>query len=106
MSFGAGGAQASQGADLEQIDTEQLHFHAISADDSLQLLPAPWPSGNLPPPSASLLSAASSRGLVAAAGADTLVIAKTQSVRDAFTAGRQEGKTIPFTPEASIAVPR
>ncbi|KAK3070564.1 hypothetical protein LTR53_010245 [Teratosphaeriaceae sp. CCFEE 6253] len=106
MSFGAGGAQASQGADLEQIDTEQLHFHAISADDSLQLLPAPWPSGNLPPPWASLLSVASRRGLVAAAGADTLVIAKTQSVRDAFTAGGQESKTISFTPEASIAVPR
>ncbi|KAK1067144.1 hypothetical protein LTR74_006686 [Friedmanniomyces endolithicus] len=114
MSFGFGGAQAwsggggqaSQGQDLEQIDTEQLSFHAISGDDQLRLLPTPWPSEGLPPPYASLLSVASSRGLVAAVGPFTLVIAKTDSVRKAFAEKKAGGKTVPFTPEATISVPR
>ncbi|KAK0791867.1 hypothetical protein LTR91_004079 [Friedmanniomyces endolithicus] len=114
MSFGfggaqarsGGGAQASQGQDLEQIDTEQLSFHAISGDDQLRLLPTPWPSEGLPPPHASLLSVASSRGLVAAVGPYTLVIAKTDSVRKAFAEKKAGGKTVPFTPEATISVPR
>ncbi|KAK0357385.1 hypothetical protein LTR02_003390 [Friedmanniomyces endolithicus] len=114
MSFGfggaqarsGGGAQASQGQDLEQIDTEQLSFHAISGDDQLRLLPTPWPSESLPPPHASLLSVASSRGLLAAVGPDTLVIARTESVRKAFAEKKAGGKTVPFTPEATISVPR
>ncbi|KAK1049510.1 hypothetical protein LTS16_003787 [Friedmanniomyces endolithicus] len=114
MSFGFGGAQArsggggqaNQGQDLEQIDTEQLSFHAISGDDQLRLLPTPWASESLPPPHASLLSVASSRGLVAAVGPDTLVIAKTDSVRKAFAEKKAGGKTVPFTPEATISVPR
>ncbi|TKA74848.1 hypothetical protein B0A55_05330 [Friedmanniomyces simplex] len=101
-----GGGQSSQGQDLEQIDTEQLSFHAVSGEDQLRLLPTPWPSESVPPTHASLLSVASSKGLIAAAGPDSLVIAKTDSIRKAFAERKTGGKTIPFTPEATISVPR
>ncbi|KAK3669405.1 hypothetical protein LTR78_010710 [Recurvomyces mirabilis] len=110
MSFGGGGggAQTVQGDDLEQIDTEQLNFHSISGDDKLRLLPSPWPAEQLPPSHASLLTIASGKGLVAAAGPGTLVVAKTESVRNTFRQGKAEGeeKTKSFTPEASLPIPR
>lgn len=59
-----------------------------------------------PAPTASLLSIASRKGLVAAAGPDAIHIAKTESVRKAFE-GESSGdsEVRPFNPEAKVPLP-
>ncbi|KAK5700289.1 hypothetical protein LTR17_023046 [Elasticomyces elasticus] len=92
--------------DLDQLDTEHLSFHAIAGETQLRLLPTPYPAENLPPPSASLLAIASTKGLVAAAGPEGLVLARTSTIRDAFKQTSGGSKTVDFTPELTIAVGR
>jgi nucleoporin NUP159 len=99
--------QVSDGPELPEIQTDQLGFSAVSGDIKLRLLPQPWPSDNLPPPTSSLLAVASSKGLVAAAGPDTLVLAQTSTLRNAFHAP-QEGtdRFKPVQPEVTVSIPR
>ncbi|KAK5114306.1 hypothetical protein LTR62_002557 [Meristemomyces frigidus] len=106
---GGGGVQAVQGDDLQGIESEQLNFIHISSDTNLRLLPSSWPDEQLPPSSASLLSIASNKGLVAAAGPDTLVVFRTETLRNTFRdpqvkAGSDKNKS--YTPEAVISIPR
>lgn len=76
-----------------------LGFHAIAGEFKLRLLPSPWPANALPPSTASLLSVAPLKGLVAAAGPDSVVIAATASVRQAFSApSAGDDKFRPFVP--------
>lgn len=78
---------------------QALGFHAIAAEFKLRLLPSPWPANALPPSTASLLSVAPLKGLVAAAGPDSVVIAATASVRQAFSApSAGDEKVKPFVP--------
>ncbi|KAK5011276.1 hypothetical protein LTR16_003349, partial [Cryomyces antarcticus] len=101
------GAQTNTGPDLELIETEGLGFLSIAGDTKLRLLPSPWPDDALPPPTASLLAVASVKGLIAAAGPDTLVIATTESVRRAFAAeGPKANNVKAFTPQATLSIPR
>ncbi|KAK5690455.1 hypothetical protein LTR97_012323 [Elasticomyces elasticus] len=92
--------------DLDQLDTEHLSFHALAGETQLRLLPTPYPTEALPPPSASLLAIASTKGLVAAAGPEGLVIARTSTIRDAFKQSSGGSKTVDFKPELTIAVGR
>lgn len=101
------GVQVSDGPELPEIQTDQLGFSAVNGDIKLRLLPQPWPSDNLPPPTSSLLAVASNKGLVAAAGPDTLVLAQTRTLRNAFLApqeGTERFKTV--QPEITISAPR
>jgi nucleoporin NUP159 len=98
--------KANAATDLESIETEQLGFQALASENKLQLLPTPWSSEQFPITTASLLSVASGRGLLAAAGPDALVIATTESVREAASSGSKDKKKKPFTPQATIPVPR
>lgn len=69
----------------------------------MQLLPTPWPKDNLPPSTASLLSVASRRGLAAAAGPDSVIVARTESIRKAFAAERTgDGQIRAFQPEMTL----
>ena len=113
-------AEIQTGETLESIETEvrqpdtfpifsmlilrkALGFQAISGEAKIRLLPSPWPADALPPSTASLLSIASKKGLVAAAGPDSVVIASTDSVRGAFTAGESTGSNIKaFTPQLTL----
>ncbi|KAM0717664.1 hypothetical protein Q7P37_007516 [Cladosporium fusiforme] len=97
--------QANAATDLESIETEQLGFQAFASENKLRLLPKPWSTGQYPSTTASLLSVASGKGLIAAAGPDTLVIATTDSVRQTFTSKPKE-KVKSFTPQATIQIPR
>lgn len=115
MNFGSGSGggsgvagNATVGAELEQIETEQLGFQAVSGEDKLRLLPSAWPADQLPVTTASLLSVAPIKGIIAAAGPDTLVIASTDSVRQTFAneVADADTKTKSFTPQSSIQVPR
>lgn len=67
----------------------------------------PWPSDRHPPTTASLLSIASKAGLVAAADPEKLIVGSTESVRNAyFDNPSLDGKVKPYTPQASIQIPR
>ena len=105
-----GGATVRDGPELQEITTDQLGFTGLhpEAETQIRLIPEPWPADALPPPSASLLSVASSRGVIAAAGPNHLVIATTASVRDALrTADEKKIEKIrPFQPQVSISKPR
>jgi len=82
---------------------QSLGFLSVAGDSKVKLLPSPWPSGQLPPSTSSLLSIASSRGLLAAAGPDALVITSTQSVREAFT-GESTDNIKSFSPQLTISI--
>jgi nucleoporin NUP159 len=73
----------------------------------LRLLSSPWSTDNLPPASATLLSVAPRRGLLAAASPDKLVIASTEKVRKAFQekAGKND-IVADFSPDATLPVPQ
>lgn len=91
------------GKDLEVIQTESLGFLAIAGDAKVQLTP-PWS----PPPAAtaSLLSIASRKGLVATAGPDALYLASTESVRKAFQSEKTgETEFRSFEPQVKIPLP-
>ncbi|KAK0657611.1 hypothetical protein B0T16DRAFT_402126 [Cercophora newfieldiana] len=98
---GAGGL--TQGPELEVIQTEGLGFKALSGEAKVQLT-ASWSPP--PAPTASLISIAPNKGLVAAAGPDAVHIASTESVRKAFEQPKNgESEIRPFTPQAKLSLP-
>ncbi|CCC06511.1 unnamed protein product [Sordaria macrospora k-hell] len=101
QSGAAGGA--TEGPALEVIQTEGLGFLAINGEAKVQLT-SKW--NPAPSPTASLLSIAPHKGLVAAAGPDAFIISTTESVRKGFEAEQPaEGDIRPFTPQATISMP-
>lgn len=79
---------------------------AISGDAKVQLLPSPWPADSLPPPTASLMSIASQKGLIAAVGPDCVIVATTESVRKAFEGPNSgDGNFKSFQPQLNLAMP-
>ncbi|EKD17327.1 uncharacterized protein L3040_008975 [Drepanopeziza brunnea f. sp. 'multigermtubi'] len=95
------GPNVQTGSDLPVIQTENIYFRALSGSAKIQLIPTAWPADQLPPPTSSLMSIASQRGLVAAAGPDTVILATTESVRKAFE-GPDGGDVKPFEPQLRI----
>ncbi len=100
----AGGTgAAAQGPDLEIIQTEGLGFLTIAGDAKLRLT-SQW--SPLPAPTASLLTVASRKGLVAAAGPDAVIIASTESVRKAFEKPPEGDTEIrSFDPQLKLPLP-
>ncbi|KAK2035824.1 hypothetical protein LZ31DRAFT_636870 [Colletotrichum somersetense] len=99
----AGGGGLSQGPELEVIQTEALGFKSIAGDAKLRLTSA-WS----PPPAdtASLISIAAHRGLVAAAGPDGITIASTESVRKGFeTEKKGDSDLREFEPQGKLPMP-
>lgn len=92
-SLGSGAAPAnssagsSQGPNLEVVSTESLGFLSIAGDAKLRLT-SPW--SQPPAPTASLLTLAPRKGLAAAGGPDGVVLASTETIRNAFS-GAAEG---------------
>lgn len=81
----SGGSNSVQdGPELQEIQTNELGLAALNGEAKVRLLPTPWPSDALPAPPSSLLSIASSKKLLAAAGPDALYLHNTDKVRDAF----------------------
>ncbi|KXX80510.1 hypothetical protein MMYC01_202616 [Madurella mycetomatis] len=100
---GGGVGGMTQGGDLEVIQTEGLGFLSIAGEAKVQLT-AKWSPG--PAPTASLMSIASRKGLVAAAGPDAVHIASTESVRKAFQSEKNgDSEVRPFNPEAKVPLP-
>ena len=114
---GSGSGSAAQpGPELQELETEELALQQaeIVAGDRLKLFPEPWPADRLPPPTASLLSIASNKGILAAAGPNSLVIASTEKVRSEYIRRRKtkedgsgdEPQIKLLEPEATLSVPR
>ena len=80
-----------------------IGFQALAGESKLQLIRSPWPSNALPPPTASLLSIASKKGLLAAGGPDSVVVASTDAVRQAFNAN-DGGNTKSFEPQLTLSL--
>lgn len=86
--------------------TQALGFLALGGEAKVQLLPSRWPSDSLPPPTASLMSIASQKGLLAAAGPDAVIVASTDSVRKAFQEPRSgDSEVRPFRPQLTLPMP-
>ncbi|KAI8300210.1 Nucleoporin NUP159 [Colletotrichum sp. SAR11_59] len=101
----AGGGGLNQGPELEVIQTEALGFKSIAGDAKLRLTSAWSPA---PADTASLLSIAPRRGLVAAAGPDGITIASTESVRKGFEADSKESDSSDvraFQPQVKLPMP-
>ena len=99
------GANAQEGPDVKEIETEQLGFQSLAGEVKVRLLPSQWPSDQLPAPTSSLLSIAPKKGLVAAAGPESVVVASTESIRQAFLGeGTVEGNVRAFSPQMTINV--
>ncbi|KAL8948910.1 MAG: hypothetical protein Q9222_004937 [Ikaeria aurantiellina] len=95
--------EAQAGQELEEIQTESLGFQSLAGEAKVRLLPSPWPTEALPPPTSSLLSLASQKGLLAAGGPDSVIVASTEAVRKAFTANETvEGNVHAFTPQLTL----
>ncbi|KAF2201882.1 hypothetical protein GQ43DRAFT_393245 [Delitschia confertaspora ATCC 74209] len=91
----------------EALDVEALSFKGCNGEAKLKLLPTPWPADDLPPSSSALLSVASRRGLLAAAGPDCLIVTSTKSVHDTFKVKPPANNIIEdFAPDLTIPVPR
>jgi nucleoporin NUP159 len=85
------------------LHSQGLGFLSISADAKVQLT-SKWSPP--PAPTASLISIASRKGLVAAAGPDALHIATTESVRKAFESDKSgDSEVRSFTPQAKVPFP-
>ncbi|KAK4465522.1 putative nucleoporin [Cladorrhinum samala] len=98
---GVGGL--TQGNDLEVIQTEGLGFLSVAGDAKVQLT-SKWSPP--PAPTASLISIASRKGLVAAAGPDAIHIATTESVRKAFEGEKVgDSEVRSFAPQAKVPLP-
>lgn len=82
---------------------QSLGFPPLAGEAKVRLT-SPWPS--LPAQTSSLLSIASRRSLVAAAGPDQVTIATTESVRKAFTSPKDgESEVRSFEPQLKIPMP-
>ena len=100
LSANSSNPQIQTGPELEEIQTEALGFHALAGESKVQLLPSAWPTDALPPPTSSLLAVASNRGLLAAGGPSSVVVASTESVRQAFNGDGGDIKQ--FTPQLTL----
>ncbi|RYP54892.1 hypothetical protein DL768_000456 [Monosporascus sp. mg162] len=103
LAAATGSGAISQGPDLEVIQTEGLGFLTLAGDAKVRLT-SPW--SPRPAPTASLLSIASNRGLVAAAGPDGVVVASTESVRKAFEKPQEgDSEVREFEPQLKLPLP-
>lgn len=85
---------------------QALGFLSFAGEAKVQLLPTPWPSDQLPPTTSSLMSIASQKGLLAAAGPDAVIVATTESVRKAFEGPNSgDGNLKPFQPQLKLPMP-
>ena len=105
LASGSSSADANEGPEVKEVETEKLGFLSLAGETKIQLLPSPWPSDQLPPPTSSLLSIASKKGLLAAGGPESVVISSTESVRQAFLGGgKGDGNVRSFSPQIVINI--
>lgn len=103
--FQNAGPQVTAGPELQDIYTDSVGFNTIAGETKVRLA-QPWPADKQPPVWASLLSIASNKALLAAATSESLILASTEKVRNAYRAEKPEDNLAPFTPDISLSVPQ
>jgi len=98
-------AQIANGPELQEILTNNLGFTSLAGEVKVQL-PIQWAPDNLPPTSSSLLSIASSKGILAAAGPESLVLVSTDGLRAAFKNSKKKDEVVQLQPDLVIPGPR
>ncbi|PYH46553.1 FG-nucleoporin NUP159 [Aspergillus saccharolyticus JOP 1030-1] len=94
------------GPELPEGPAEEVGFKGVDGDSNIRILSTPWPQDALPAPTASLLAVAPTKGILVAAGPDSLSVASTESIRAAISAPTEgKVKTKPFQPQATISLP-
>jgi nucleoporin NUP159 len=89
----------------KKLTMKALGFLAIAGEAKVRLLSSPWPKDNLPPPTASLMSVATKKGLIAAAGPESVIIATTESIRNAYEGPRTgDGQIRPFQAQLTLSL--
>ncbi|KAF7162327.1 hypothetical protein CNMCM5623_007672 [Aspergillus felis] len=103
----AGGPAAELGPELPDVIADEVGFKGVSGDSNVRFLPTPWPEDALPAPTSSLLAVAPTKGIVAGASPNSLVIASSDAVRKVIgaTTGESKVKTKPFEPQAILPLP-
>ena len=103
----SGAPTIRDGPELQEISTDQLGFVGLNGEAQLRLISAPWPADALPHPTASLLAVASSKGLLAAAGPEELILTSTNTIRETLRSKpKDEDKVRDFEPQIRIQRPR
>lgn len=96
---------ANDGPQLEEIQTTGIGLPALNGEVKLKIFDA-WPEDSLPPPTSSLLAVASTKGLLAAAGPNELVLTSTDQVRT-IALERREKETSPVRDyQPNLRIPR
>jgi nucleoporin NUP159 len=98
-------AQVANGPELVEVYTNGLGFKSLAGEVKVQL-PIQWQQDALPPTSSSLLSISSSKGILAAAGPDSLLIVSTDRIRAAFKDAKSKDEVVQLQPDLSIQTPR
>ncbi|KPI39976.1 Nucleoporin [Cyphellophora attinorum] len=100
---------AREGPELQEIQTGGLGLPGVQGEVKLRIS-EPWPSDALPPTTSSLLTVASSSGLLAAAGPNDLILTSTQQVRavllEKFDKQTNENPVRQYQPNLRIPRPR
>jgi nucleoporin NUP159 len=97
--------QTALGPDIVDITTARLGYKAIAGDVKLRL-PLQWPSDSLPPTTSSLLAINSQKGLLAAAGPQSVALYSTDAIRNAFKNAKSKSETIDLQPTLSLQTPK
>lgn len=88
----ANGDAPKAGPNLGDVTSDDITFQDVADNPGNRVrLSEQWPEDQLPPTTASLLSIASGRGLLAAATPNGLVIVGTEKARVAFLSRREQG---------------
>jgi nucleoporin NUP159 len=99
------GPQVNALADAQEIFQDALGFKDIGGESKVRLSQA-WPEDKQPPAWASLLSIASSKGLIAAGTSEAVILVSSDTVRKTYWEVDSEKKPKTITPQLSLSVPQ
>ncbi|KAI4717291.1 hypothetical protein E4T48_06510 [Aureobasidium sp. EXF-10727] len=103
--FENAGPQVSALEEAPEIFQESIGFKTIGGESKVRLSQA-WPADKQPPAWASLLSVASTKGLIAAGTSESVILVSSDTVRKTYWEASAETKTKDVTPQLSLAVPQ
>ncbi|KAH0067305.1 hypothetical protein KCU96_g18341, partial [Aureobasidium melanogenum] len=106
-SFANVGPQANALDEAPETFQDSIGFKDIGGESKVRLSPA-WPADKQPPAWASLLSIASTKGLIAAGTSESVILVSSDTVRKTYweTDASAEKKPKDIPPQLSLSVPQ
>ncbi|KAK4497498.1 hypothetical protein PRZ48_011949 [Zasmidium cellare] len=100
-------ADAKAEEDFQEVVGDEIGFQDVATKGTTLRVSQPWPEDQLPSTTASLLSIASNKGLVAVAGSDGLHISRTEKTRRRYIPRPEGNDSVrPLEPDVTLSVPR